>query len=357
MHSSFAVAGGAVAGLLVLTACSAPPPPEPRGPVHVLAYTVPGSGDATARFSGTIHSRYEADLGFRIAGKIIERHVNIGDHVTAGQVLMRIDDIDYGNAAAAAKANMDAAQAQSDRATASFNRINALLASGSVAQDAFEQAKAARDSAAAGLAAAKAQWQAARDQKGYGELRADAAGVVMSLNGEVGQVVAAGQPVLRLARDGAPEAVVSLPDAGHAVGENITATIYGQAQAVHGRLRQISQAADPASRLFEARYVLDATPAQAPLGATVTIALAAAGPAQAVNVPLSALFDPGTGPQVWIIDRPRNVVSTRKVTVARLDEETAVIAAGLQPGEVVVGAGAQLLHAGETVTPVAETAQ
>ncbi len=341
------------AAYLLLGACQAPPSVLPKGPVRVLTYRVEGTIASGPSFSGTIHARFESDLAFRVGGKVAQRLVEVGDRVTAGQVLLKLDPSDYAHASDAATANVAAAQAQADRANANYDRIKALLETGSAAPDAFEQAKAARDSAQAGLSAAKAQLATAADQRDYTELKADATGVVAQIDTEAGQVVAAGTPVLRLARDGQPEAVVGLPSPDHAAGEAASAQIVGAAPApISAHLRQISQVADPATRLFEARYVLDTGRETAPLGATVNIGLPqGASKVNGTDIPLSALLDRGDGTQVWVLD-PSGLVHSRPVKVAHLNEDTATLSDGLRGGEVIIAAGAQLLHDGERVTPV-----
>jgi RND family efflux transporter MFP subunit len=217
----------------------------------------------------------------------------------------------------------------------------------------IEQARASKDSADANLKAAEAQLATIRNQRAYSELRAVVAGVIVELPGEAGQVIAAGQPVIKLAQAGAPEAVVGLPEANHVVGETAQITVFGATgSAYSGRLRQVSAAADPATRLFEARYVLDATLAEAPLGSTVKVTpTGEKTAATSLDVPLSALVDKGHGTRVWVIDA-KGTVRARQVKVARFNEETASISSGLTQGEVVVAAGAQLLNEGQVVQAV-----
>ena len=166
-------------------------------------------------------------------------------------------------------------------------------------------------------------------------------------------VIAAGQPVIKIAQAGAPEAVVGLPEANHTVGETAQITVFGATgSAYSGRLRQMSAAADPATRLFEARYVLDATLTEAPLGSTVKVTPTGEKTAvTSLDVPLSALVDKGHGTRVWVIDA-KGAVRARQVKVTRFNEETASISSGLTQGEVVVAAGAQLLNEGQVVQAI-----
>lgn len=341
------------AATVLIGACHAPARTDQTARPRVLVYQVgPGAETGTA-YSGTIHSRVEQDLSFRVGGRILERKVNVGDRVTAGQVLMRLDPTDYDQALNGAAAAVSAAQAQAARASASYERLAALAASGSTSPDTIEQAKAGKDAADANLRAAQAQLATVRNQRAYTELRADGAGIVTAIPAEAGQVTGVGQPVIRVAMAGPPEAVVGLPDAGHTPGETATVTVFGAQASTHSaHLRQVSAAADPSTRLFEARYVLDASLADAPLGSTVTVmpSVIHASPS-GLDIPLSALIDKGQGTRVWTVDA-RGQVRSRPVKVSRLNEETASIAEGLSQGDVVVAAGAQLLHESEVVSPV-----
>ncbi len=190
------------------------------------------------------------------------------------------------------------------------------------------------------------------DEGSYAVLVADADGTVVASLAEPGQVVAAGQVVLRLAHAGAREVTVDLPETLRpATGSTAGATVFGEkADPEPARLRQLSDAADPRTRTFEARYVLNGPLARAPLGSTVSLRIGwreAAG--SDVAVPLAALLDAGTGPGVWVFDRPRGVVHFRPVQLAALGDEQAIVHAGLNAGEPIVALGARLLHEGESV--------
>lgn len=217
---------------------------------------------------------------------------------------------------------------------------------------AYDQIKAAADTAKADLSAAQAQANVAQNATGYAVLLADADGVVMDTLAEPGQVVSAGQPVVRLARAGQREATVQLPETLRpAAGSDAQATLYGTAQqSVPAKLRLLSDAADPLTRTFEARYVLEGALANAPLGSTVTLHIAdEKSPAQVMQMPLAALYDPGKGPGVWEISGKPARVTWRPVQVLGLGEDAASVTGSLTPGEQVVALGAHLLHEGEAV--------
>ncbi len=301
-------------------------------------------------YTGIVTARVRSDLGFRVQGKVTERLVDTGQPVTRGQVLMRIDPTDYGHAVTVQSGDVAAARARWVQAAADERRYRGLVGSGAVSQSTYDQAKAAADSARAQLSAAEAQEKVARNQDNYAELLADADGTVVETLAEPGQVVSAGQTVIRLAHAGPREAAVDLPETERpALGSAATASLYGGSVDVTAHLRQLSDAADVSTRTFEARYVLDGAGAQAPLGATVTLRLAESQPGGLVEIPLGALDDEGQGPGIWVIDPATAHVAYRPVQVAALGAETATLRQGARPGEQIVASGGHFLHAGEQV--------
>jgi RND family efflux transporter MFP subunit len=301
-------------------------------------------------FTGIVSAHVQSNLGFRLPGKVIERLVDVGERVEAGQPLMRIDQKDLALALTAKENAVAAARALAVQAIADEARYSKLLADGWVARQRYDQAKAALDSANAQLAAAEAQAEVARNEAGYSLLIADADGTVVETLAEPGQVVAAGQIVVKLAHAGPREATVNLPETVRpAIGSPAEATVYGGTSARSpARLRQLSDSADPSSRTYEARYVLDGDAARASLGATVTVWVSASGAPQAPEIPLGALLDDGKASGVWIVDPGTSTVSFRPVHVHRLAQETALVT-GVSSGEHVVALGAHLLHPGAHV--------
>jgi RND family efflux transporter MFP subunit len=363
--------GQAVLGVLAsmaLSACGARPEVAAPPPL-VRTVAVAPTTDLGAAYTGVIRARYESDLGFRVPGKISARLVDAGQTVRRGQVLARLDPADLRLGAAAAQAEVAAAErsaaaarAEAVRLQADEARFRALNARGFASGQRYEQARAAAQGATATLAAAEAQVRAARaaagqagNQAAYAALVADADGVVMAVLAEPGQVVAAGQPIVRLARGGAREAVIAAPEtARSALPRAATASLYGQdGRAIPATLRELSAAADPVTRTFEARYALAVDTAAAPLGATVTVRTPGEAAAGALSVPVSALHDPGSGPGVWVVDPNTSRVAFRKVTVRALGEEIASLGGGLRPGERVVALGAHLLRPGQSVRTAA----
>ena len=247
---------------------------------------------------------------------------------------------------------MTAARAQARQATADEARYRGLVATGAVSASAYDQIKAAADTAKAQLSAAEAQADVARNASGYAVLPADADGVVMATLAEPGQVVSAGQPIVRLARAGQREAIVHLPETLRpAIGSVAMASLYGRSSdAMPSTLRLLSDAADPSTRTFEARYVLEGSLAGAPLGSTVTLDIANSNrSASRLQVPVAALYDPGKGAGVWIIAGKPATVSWRAVQVLGISDDMAQVAGNLRAGEQVVALGAHLLRDGEQV--------
>lgn len=351
LSSRFLGAGLSVLALpLSLAACSKADGDPRTKPPLVRVMTSASQGGTNREFTGIVAARVQSDLGFRVGGKVIERLVNAGQVVRRGQPLMRIDQTDLALATRASQETVQAARARSVQTAADEKRLRDLVGAGAVSASTYDQAKAAADSARAQLAAAEAQARVSRNEANYSLLMADADGTVVETLAEPGQVVAAGQIVVRLARSGPREALVQLPETIRpATGSTARARTYGGATGP-ARLRLLSDAADPATRTFEARYVLEGAPADAPLGSTVSVSLAQPGDASSTVVPLGAIRDEGKGPGVWVIRSGSPAkIAWRPVRIAAVGEETATIASGLKAGERFVAMGAHMLHAGQAV--------
>ncbi len=331
---------------------------DPRNqPPLVRAATVVSAVDTSRAFTGVVIARIQSEPGFRVQGKILERLVDTGQSVKRGQPLMRLDPADLSLQAQAQQQAVAAARSRARQAMGDEARYRGLVATGAVSASAYDQVKAAADSAKAELSAAQAQANVAQNAMSYAVLLSDADGVVMETLAEPGQVVSAGQPVIRLARAGQREAVVQLPETLRpAAGSEAQARLYGSdQQPVPAKLRQLSDAADPVTRTFEARYVLEGALAAAPLGATVTLQIADEKSAhQALQVPLAAIYDAGNGPGVWGISGQPAKVSWRPVQVLSLGDDAASVTGDVKAGEQVVALGAHLLHDGETVRMTAQ---
>ncbi len=357
-HLSIAAVG---ALSLALAACGKSPPPDPRTQPPLVRTTLVAPGNASERvFTGTIAARVQGDLGFRVAGKVLERLVDTGQTVRRGQALLRLDPVDLKLAAHAQQEAVAAARARAQQASDEEQRYRDLQGTGAVSALAHEQIKAAADAARAQLRAAEAQAAAALNASRYAELLADADGIVMETLAEPGQVVSAGQVVVRLAHAGRREAVVQLPETLRpALGSAAQARLFGREEVViPARLRQLSDVADRATRTFEARYVLDAgAAASAPLGSTVTLRIGGTSTSTSTStstagkstlqVPIGAILDEGKGAAVWVVQGDQ--VRRQPVTVVQVQDGNAQVAGALGQGERIVALGAHLLSEGAQV--------
>ncbi|MFZ2972989.1 MAG: efflux RND transporter periplasmic adaptor subunit [Ferribacterium limneticum] len=349
----------AIVGLLpiALAACSdATSSIDPRTQAPLVRVApVATAIQAEPSFSGVVAARVQSDLGFRVPGKILERLVDAGQTVKRGQALMRIDPTDLRLATHARDEAVAAATARARQTAEDESRYRDLVAAGAVSASNYDKIKAAADSARAELKAAQAQADVAHNEAGYAVLLADSDGVVVETLGEPGQVVGAGQVVVRVAHAGRREAIIALPESLRpAIGSAGRATLYGSGLTGPAKLRQLSDAANPQTRTFEARYVLEGRLAEAPLGSTVAIEIQGSRATPTLQIPVGALFDPGKGPGVWVVkgqggqgQEPQ--VTWRAVQVAGLSGESAAIAGGLAAGDRIVVLGAHLLHEGEAV--------
>ncbi|MDR8029146.1 efflux RND transporter periplasmic adaptor subunit [Burkholderia cenocepacia] len=342
---------------LALAACSGKAPSDPRTEAPLVrTAVVQAAVPASRSFTGTVAARVQSDLGFRVPGKVLERLVDTGQTVKRGQPLMRLDPVDLKLAARARDEAVAAARARARQTAEDEARYRDLRGTGAISASAYDQIKAAADAAKAQLSAAEADADVARNATGYAQLVADGDGVVMETLAEPGQVVGAGQPVVRLAHAGRREAVIQLPETLRpAIGSVAQAGLFGKPDVnVAATLRQLSDTADARTRTFEARYVLQGALADAPLGATVTIRIpddARTASQRGMQVPIGALLDAGKGPGVWVVTGEPAKVTWRPVKVEHLDDDSARIAGdgALKPGERVVALGAQLLREGEAV--------
>jgi RND family efflux transporter MFP subunit len=353
----FAVSAAATFIVLSMRTHEASAVSDPRQQAPMVRLVAAGQvTGAERRFTGVIAARVQSNLGFRVAGKIVERLVNVGQQVRAGEPLMRIDETDLRLALTAKRNAVVAARAALIQTSADERRYAELVNSGWASRQRYEQAKAALDTAQAQLAAAEADARVAENEATYSVLVADADGTVVETLGEPGQVVSAGQAVVRLAQAGPREALVALPETIRpAIGSLAEASLYGSdGRRFTAHLRQLSDSADPQTRTYEARYVLDGEAAAAPLGATVTIRLASQSNQPEVQVPLGAMLDDGQKTGVWVFDSATSTVRFQPVGVVRVTSETAVVT-GLKSGEPVVSLGAHLLQEGARVRTASQS--
>ena len=343
-----------VIGLLpfVLAACNeATSSTDPRTqPPLVRIQAVEISVQSERSFTGIVAARVQSDLGFRVPGKVLERLVDAGQTVRRGQPLMRIDPTDLRLAMHAHEEAVAAARARAHQTAEDEVRHRNLVSPRAVSASDYDKAKAAAESARAELNAARAQADVARNELSYAVLFADADGVVVETLAEPGQVVVAGQVVVRVAHAGPREAVIELPETLRpAMRSTGRATLYGSGLTGSAELRQLSDAANRQTRTFEARYVLEGRLADAPLGSTISIQIPDGRSAPALQVPIGAIFDPGKGPGVWLVEGEAPQVTWRAVHIAGLSNEAASVVGDFKPGDRVVALGAHLLQEGKHV--------
>ena len=337
-----------------LAACSRPAPvEEPVRAVKVMTVRL-DSLQAAQEFSGEVRPRVESRLGFRVAGKLVSREVELGQRVRAGQVLARLDPQDYRLAADAAQAQLGAALTQRDLAAADFKRFRELREQNFISGAELERREAALKAAQAQVDQAQAQLAAQRNQGAYTSLVADAAGVVTAVEAEPGQVVSAGQPVVRLAQDGARDAVFAVPEDKLGLmrsGSAVEVRVWPGQMQLGGRVREVSASADPVTRTYQVKVALQGT-SLPPLGATVTVQprVRAGERVQALKLPTSALRQEGPATAVWVLDPQSLTVRSQAVQIATADGNEAVVASGLQEGQLVVTAGVHVLSPGQKVS-------
>jgi multidrug efflux system membrane fusion protein len=333
----------------LLAACGKPVPvEEPVRPV--LTQTV-ATGAAAARdvYSGELRARYETDLGFRVGGKLVARPVDAGARVTRGQALARLDPEDARLAAQASAAQLASADSDLALAKSELDRHADLLAKKFISASAFDAKQNAYNAAKARAQQARSQSAITANQAAYTTLAADTDGVVISVAAEPGQVVAAGQPVLRLARGGEREVVLNAPEnqlARFKVGEEVAISLWADPTKIFpGRIREIAGGADPATRTYAVR--VSATAPQ--LGMTASVTFHPTADARLVLLPLTAVANERTDPAVWVVDPKTSRVKLRKVAIGQFREDGVTITSGLEPGEVVVTAGVHKLKPDQVV--------
>jgi len=330
--------------------CSKPPATDARlePPLVMVSKAVSSIGDHPV-YTGVVTARVESNIGFRVSGKVIERIADVGQEVRKGQVLMRLDRNDLVLNYSAQEAAVATAQAKYTQAVADEARLNGLSEQGAISAQTYDAAKAALDATKAALDAAKAQANIAKNADSYAELVADADGIVVGVFVESGQVVASGQAVVRVAKNGPREAEVYLPESVRpAVGSEATAMIYSeQSKKYKVHLRELSKAANPVSRTFTARYVIPDS-SSIPLGSTVSVELNGAGETL-LQIPLSSIYDDGRTVGIWIVNPANSTVSLRKVSIKQVSSEFAFVEGEVSQDEQIVALGAHLLHEGERV--------
>lgn len=349
-HSRFLLV---LATASLLAACSRPAPPEePVRSVKLLTVGV-GALQSSLEYSGDVRARVESRLGFRVAGKIVKRQAELGQHVKAGQVLAQLDPKDYQLATDAARAQLASATTQRDLAAADLKRYQALKDQNFISGAELERREATLKAAQATLDQARAQLSSQGNQAAYTTLVADVSGVVTGIDAEPGQVVAAGTPVVRIAQDGPRDVVFAVPEdkvAQIALGSEVAVRGWSGGATLAGAVREVAASADAATRTYQVKVAIDSAEAPA-LGSTVYVTpkvLSHAG-IPAIKLPTSALRQEGQATAVWVYDPTSSTVKSQPVQIATADGNEAVVAAGLTPGMQVVATGVHVLSPGQKV--------
>ena len=345
----------AFAMLLLLAGCEANTAPATKSERPVQVQRVAFENENAAHdFVGVVRARYETDLGFRVAGKIVTRLVNVGDRVHAGDVVARLDPQDLKLQVQSADAELSAATTNLAQAAADLDRYTTLRTSGWASVADFDRKKSAKGEAEGRLERARRALDLARNQLDYTDLKADADGVITATLVEAGQVVAIGQAVARLAHRGEKEAVVALPETWLGIARKSNATVRlwsDRERSFPATLRELSPQADAASRTYAARFTIKDADDTVAFGMTATVTLARAGEAQVARLPLSAILNRGAGPTVYLVDES-GALMQRPVAVASFTEDTALVTSGLNVGDKVVTLGVQKLEAGLKVRTI-----
>jgi multidrug efflux system membrane fusion protein len=324
---------------------------------NVRVQEVRGDGAVSeSSYTGVVRARYESDLAFRVGGKVVSRHVELGERVKAGQPLFQLDPEDYELALKAAEADLAAAEAEVEYATAHEARLQRVLQLHRAATSAteVEKARADRDMAVGRRDRSLKAFALARNRLSYCTLTADTDGIVTKLPGEAGLVVVEGQPVARLARDGGMEAVVSLPENRVEAARTALARVTlwsAPGVSFPAVLREVSPSADPLTRTYQARFALPGVGPGVELGMTATVYLTPADSTPGFVLPLSSLLRQSDRPAVWVVGREAGRPTLAPVEVREYRQESVVIAAGVKPGDLVVTAGVQKIDPGLVVRP------
>lgn len=318
-----------------------------------------GTGAAVSAYAGEIRAREEAVLSFRVGGNLIRRAVDVGDQVKRGQLLAEIDPGDLRLQAQAAQAQLSAATAELNRASADRARFARLADQQLVSRSAYDGADAAYQAAAAQAKSARAQLDVAGNQAAYAQLRAPRDGVIALRQAEAGQVVAAGQPVFTLAGDSGREVAIALPESRIRdvnVGQPVLVELWNdEGRRLPGTIREIAPAADPQARTYAARVALRGAAVQAvELGqsARVYVANDRDAGAAALSVPLSALQRGAKGAALWVVDTGTRKVHLKPVRLGPYGEDRVPVLSGIKADAWIVAAGGHLLREGQTVVPV-----
>jgi RND family efflux transporter MFP subunit len=346
---------GAAGALILLSALAACHKEEKAGsqavrPVRTVTVELQEGGEKVS-LTGEIQPRYQADIGFRVNGKILERPVDVGTQVKKDDLLARLDPQQYRQDLEVAKSEVAVAEAEVTRSQAQEYRQRELLKNGHTTQVAYDQALKTFKTAQAQLDSAQAKQIQASENLGYADLKADNDGVITAIGADAGQVVSAGQMVVRLAQPGEREGVFNIGEGAFKTRpKDPTVTVHLVSNPeieTAGKVRYVSPQADPATRTYTVRVSLPDAPPQMRLGANV-VGTVTLDQGQTVSIPGSALFQKDGKPAVWLVEKDKTV-QLKPITVQRYQGDSVVVGEGLAQGDVVVTAGVQKLLPGQKV--------
>lgn len=338
---------------LALAACKRKPEAEAPSvrPVRTVIAAPSEAGEVVV-LTGRVAAETEASLGFRIGGRMVERLVNVGDHVETGQNLAKLDPQDEVNALRSAQAALAAAQARLTQARDTFGRQQQLLASGHTPRATFDQAQKELQTAQANRDDAEARLTNQALRVSWTVLQADAPGTVSAVGAEPGEVVQGGQMVVRIARQDGRDAIFDVP--GRLLREaprnpDIKVQLTDDPSIIAmGRVREVATRADPTTRTFEVKVGLTDPPPEMRLGSTVTGSIRLESERLMV-IPASALTSLNGQPAVWLVDPKTMTVALHNIGTARFSSDTVIVNHGIETGDIVVTAGVHALHPGQKV--------
>ncbi|MEN6412458.1 MAG: efflux RND transporter periplasmic adaptor subunit [Veillonellales bacterium] len=349
--------GCLLAGIMAKTHfAKAPIKPESLPVVRTQLIQAANTGQGYT-YAGEVRGRYESQLAFQVTGKIIKRNVQLGSIVNAGDVLMQMDAKDIQQTVNSNSAQVYSAQSQLRLAESNLSRYRQLLDSGAISHAQYDQYVNAYDAAAAAVQQAAAQYTQGANQLDYTLLTADQSGVVSAITAEAGQVVSAGQTVVTVVQDGEREIEINVPE--NRLEELKTAgrfqvTFWALPNVtLNGKVREIAPMADPTTRTFKVRISLLNPPPSVKLGMTATVSLAVGADQPAFSIPLSALYQTGDTPAVWIVSD--NILTLRPIQTGSFGNGTIQVLAGLQTGDRIVSAGVHKLEEGQRVKIAGDT--
>ena len=341
--------------IAALAGCGAPPPPAQVVRPVQLAQVAIGTVGTAAVFAGEVKPRHEADLGFRIGGKIVSRSVDVGARVRKGQALARLDPSDVGLQAEAAKAQVAATETEFKFAQAEFQRYQNLHNEKFISASALDAKRNALDANRAKYEQAKANLAVAQNQASYATLVANEDGVVTVVNAEPGQVVTSAQSVVRIAREEEREVAISVPE--NRIGEvnkagMLVVALWAQpGKQYRGRVREISPAVDPTTRTFAVRVTIEDPDASVQWGMTASVGVMGAGESNVAVLPLTSIYHDEGKPAVWRYDPASGKVAISRVEIGQYREDGVVVTSGVRHGDWIVSAGVHKLIPGQVVRP------